>query len=44
MSVEADQVSFDLPRPARIPAYLEKTYWWAYVHPKAVRFLNGNGW
>ncbi|MBL0125672.1 MAG: class I SAM-dependent methyltransferase [Betaproteobacteria bacterium] len=39
MSVEADQVSFDLPPPARIPAYLEKTYWWAYVHPKAVRFF-----
>ena len=22
-----------------IPAYLEETYWWAYVHPKAVRFF-----
>ena len=20
-----------------IPAYLEQTYWWAYVHPWAVR-------
>ncbi len=37
MSYEADQVSFDLPAPTRIPAYLEKTYWWAYVHPHAVR-------
>ncbi|MEO8103605.1 MAG: rhodoquinone biosynthesis methyltransferase RquA [Betaproteobacteria bacterium] len=37
MSFEADQVSFDLPPPAHIPAYLEKTYWWAYVHPHAVR-------
>jgi len=22
-----------------IPAYLEETYWWAYVHPKAVAFF-----
>ena len=22
-----------------IPAYLEETYWWAYVHPNAVRFF-----
>ena len=22
-----------------IPAYLEKTYWWAYVHPRAVAFF-----
>lgn len=22
-----------------IPDYLEKTYWWAYLHPKAVRFF-----
>ena len=37
MSYEADQVSFELPPPTHIPAYLEKTYWWAYVHPHAVR-------
>ncbi|MGE5617140.1 MAG: methyltransferase, partial [Bacillota bacterium] len=24
---------------AAIPAYLEETYWWAYVHPKAVKFF-----
>jgi ubiquinone/menaquinone biosynthesis C-methylase UbiE len=24
---------------AAIPAYLQETYWWAYVHPKAVRFF-----
>ena len=24
---------------AAIPAYLHETYWWAYVHPKAVRFF-----
>lgn len=23
-------------RPIAIPAYLEQTYWWAYVHPRAV--------
>jgi ubiquinone/menaquinone biosynthesis C-methylase UbiE len=22
-----------------VPAYLAETYWWAYVHPKAVRFF-----
>ena len=37
MSVDADQVSFDLTPPTLVPAYLEKTYWWAYVHPQAVR-------
>ena len=24
---------------APIPAYLEKTYWWAYVHPNAIRLF-----
>lgn len=24
---------------AAIPEYLNETYWWAYVHPKAVRFF-----
>lgn len=24
-------------RPVPIPEYLQKTYWWAYVHPNAVR-------
>ena len=37
MSYEADRVGFDLPPPTHIPAYLEKTYWWAYVHPHAVK-------
>lgn len=35
----ANPVSFDLPPPTRIPAYLEKIYWWAYVHPNAVRLF-----
>ncbi len=25
--------------PVAIPAYLEKTYWWAYLHPNAVRIF-----
>jgi ubiquinone/menaquinone biosynthesis C-methylase UbiE len=28
-----------MTRTAAIPAYLEETYWWAYVHPNAVRFF-----
>jgi ubiquinone/menaquinone biosynthesis C-methylase UbiE len=34
------------PTPAlqvAIPAYLEKLYWWAYVHPNAVRIFE-RGW
>lgn len=26
----------DLNRPLAVPAYLEQTYWWAYIHPNAV--------
>ncbi len=37
MSYEVEQITFPLPAQSRIPAYLEKTYWWAYVHPHAVR-------
>lgn len=25
--------------PVRVPAYLEQTYWWAYLHPTGVRFF-----
>ena len=40
MSYEVNQASIiHLPPPARIPAYLEKTYWWAYVHPNAVKLF-----
>ena len=39
MSVDADQVSIDLLPLTHIPAYLEKTYWWAYVHPNAVKLF-----
>lgn len=27
------------PQAAVIPGYLQQTYWWAYVHPRAVRFF-----
>lgn len=36
MTIEVEQPAFELPRPHAIPAYLEKTYWWAYVHPNAI--------
>ena len=26
-----------LKAPVPMPLYLEQTYWWAYVHPNAVR-------
>ena len=28
-----------MQQAAPIPAYLYETYWWAYVHPKAVRLF-----
>ncbi|MEQ1515721.1 MAG: rhodoquinone biosynthesis methyltransferase RquA [Usitatibacteraceae bacterium] len=39
MSYEANQTGFHLAPSARVPAYLEKTYWWAYVHPSAVKLF-----
>jgi ubiquinone/menaquinone biosynthesis C-methylase UbiE len=27
------------PSKVSIPAYLQKTYWWAYVHPRAVKIF-----
>jgi len=27
------------PQALAIPGYLQQTYWWAYVHPRAVRFF-----
>lgn len=29
--------SFGLAAPVVLPAYLEETYWWAYLHPRAVQ-------
>jgi len=35
---ESASVSAEAPfAPVPVPEYLEKTYWWAYVHPNAVR-------
>lgn len=28
-----------LSRPVSLPKYLEETYWWAYLHPRAVRLF-----
>ncbi len=28
-----------MPHATAIPQYLHDTYWWAYVHPRAVRFF-----
>ena len=39
MSHVADPIDFEYSPPAKIPAYLEKVYWWAYVHPQAVRLF-----
>ncbi|MGN7610624.1 rhodoquinone biosynthesis methyltransferase RquA [Magnetococcales bacterium HHB-1] len=30
---------FELSSTTPLPSYLEETYWWAYVHPNAVRFF-----
>jgi ubiquinone/menaquinone biosynthesis C-methylase UbiE len=26
-------------QPSDVPAYLQETYWWAYLHPRAVKFF-----
>lgn len=28
-----------VPAPVSVPDYLQKTYWWAYLHPNAVRIF-----
>ena len=38
MAYAGEQKTLELPA-AVIPAYLEKVYWWAYVHPNAVRMF-----
>ena len=30
----------DIGQFTQIPEYLTETYWWAYVHPRAVRFFD----
>jgi len=39
MKMENQAVAGATGIPAGIPAYLNETYWWAYVHPHAVRFF-----
>jgi ubiquinone/menaquinone biosynthesis C-methylase UbiE len=39
MPHDAVQAGFETRPPERIPAYLQDTYWWAYVHPNAVSFF-----
>jgi ubiquinone/menaquinone biosynthesis C-methylase UbiE len=41
MKYDVNPGNLQLPtaRTLAIPSYLEQTYWWAYVHPKAVTFF-----
>ena len=38
MELAAEQKGLEMP-VAAIPAYLEQVYWWAYIHPNAVRMF-----
>jgi ubiquinone/menaquinone biosynthesis C-methylase UbiE len=35
-----NQEKLEFHEVVSIPAYLEKTYWWAYIHPNAVAFFD----
>src|SRR6185369_1576556 len=37
MPPSALQATFTAPAALAVPKYLDQTYWWAYVHPKAVQ-------
>ena len=39
MNVRAESKALEPLRPQAVPAYLQETYWWAYVHPNAVNFF-----
>ncbi len=39
MTVAVDHLEVELPQLNRVPRYLEETYWWAYVHPNAIRLF-----
>ncbi len=39
MPHDAVQAGFEASPTEHIPAYLQDTYWWAYVHPNAVSFF-----
>lgn len=38
VSLEASSRDFESSTPV-VPLYLQQTYWWAYLHPAAVRFF-----
>jgi ubiquinone/menaquinone biosynthesis C-methylase UbiE len=35
----SEQIEIAFSGSLQTPAYLEETYWWAYIHPKAVAFF-----
>ena len=37
--LEASRVATELSTPVPLPEYLQQTYWWAYLHPVAVRIF-----
>lgn len=37
--LEASRETTGFSGPVPLPAYLQQTYWWAYLHPAAVRFF-----
>jgi len=39
MTATPETVALPLPPPAMIPSYLREVYWWAYVHPQAVKLF-----
>ncbi len=39
MNVKAETEQLEPLRAQAVPAYLQDTYWWAYVHPNAVSFF-----
>jgi ubiquinone/menaquinone biosynthesis C-methylase UbiE len=36
---QASEIAVTEPAVTPVPEYLHQTYWWAYVHPNAVRFF-----
>ncbi|MCP3674576.1 MAG: class I SAM-dependent methyltransferase [Gammaproteobacteria bacterium] len=39
-SVQSHPFVFEVNNELAIPDYLNETYWWAYIHPKGVRFFD----
>lgn len=39
MTATSETAALALPPPTIIPSYLREVYWWAYVHPQAVRLF-----